>query len=264
MSAYAQDFRYFSKSFQSRQNEETRFERHYFLEENKVRVEDYADKKLKQKSTVEGTLVADEVDAYLWYIKNPLEHTLRPFFSTLKASTTVFFDDGKPAHEKYAKGTKLTFGQVWTKENVPLLVKGSGHDKVTTKDKTEEAHYVYQDSLLVSAFIYRTGPKDTLYLSYDKTAAPKAGLTAFTSKLAQTIQYPEDAIYHDREATVYIQFTVDEQGRLKDFVALNQEDFGFDKKAIEKLKAYPTWKPALLKGRPVKTRYTLPIVFRLE
>ncbi|ALI98378.1 energy transducer TonB [Rufibacter tibetensis] len=264
LTAFSQEARYFPKNFQSRQNGKTNFERHYFLEENKVRVDDYANQKLKQKSTVNGTLVTDEVDAYLWYIKNPLEHYLKPYFPNLKASITHFNDDGKLAYEMYAKGNKLTYGQVWNKENTPVLVEGSGQDIVAAKDKTEEAYYIFKDSVLVSAFIYRTQQKDTLHLRFDQMAAPKAGLSAFTNQLASTIQYPEDALNLDREATVYIQFTVDEQGHLKDFLTLNREEFEFDKKAIEKLKAYPTWNPAMLKGRPVKTRYTLPIVFRLE
>ncbi|WP_205504478.1 energy transducer TonB [Rufibacter psychrotolerans] len=262
--AFSQEVRYFSKHFQTVQPTRTPFERRYFAEQNKLRIEDYEHGTLKQKSLVEGTVLLPEVDAYLWYVKNPAEYYQKPFFANLKATIGRFTQDGKPAHEAYAYGTTIRYGQVWNEANTPVLVKGTGAHVYWAQNKTEQAHFVYQDSVMVSSFILRKQQEDTLYLTLDKMPSPKNGLAAFRNELASRIQYPEEALNAELETTVYIQFTVDEKGRLRDFKTLEGQGSGFDKNAIKKLEAYPAWEPALLRGRAVKTRHTIPIVFRLE
>ncbi|WP_165864781.1 energy transducer TonB [Rufibacter latericius] len=229
-----------------------------------MRVEDYESNTLKQKSFITGTDSLDEADAYLWYVKVQADYLVEPYFSNLKAKVHTFTNAGQPSSDIIANDTRVVYAQLWNSANKPYLVKGTGNSSYWNKDSTENSHYFYKDSLLVSAFTYRPAQKDSIFIKLDKMAEPKNGLTAFRKKLASSIPYPEDELRSDIEATIYIQFTIDDEGHLRDFVALNNSSYnGFNKAVLQKLEASAAWNPALVKGRPVKSRYVIPVTFQI-
>lgn len=65
--------------------------------------------------------------------------------------------------------------------------------------------------------------------------------------------------------TVYVQFTVDVDGTIKDYeIVRGLVDF-LDKEALRVISLMPKWKPALDKeNNPVKTQMRLPIKFRID
>ncbi|GAA4313689.1 hypothetical protein GCM10023183_33530 [Nibribacter koreensis] len=246
------------------QRDSTAQKRRYFLEDAHLRVEDYKNSQLAQKSLLTGTTSLDEADAYLWYLENQVAYLIKPYFNRLKAKVHKFDKDGLSSSDLIANGTQVRYAQIWNDAHAPILTKGTGASSTWNKDKTENMQSSYKDSLLVSAFIYRPAQKDSLFIKVDRMAEPKMGFSAFTQKLASTIPYPENELSYGRQATIYIQFTVNEAGQLMDFVTLNDSYKDFNKAVIRKLEALAAWNPALINGRQVKTRYILPIVFQIE
>ncbi|WP_210463472.1 energy transducer TonB [Rufibacter roseolus] len=263
VTAFSQEVRYFSERFQTQRSVKTGFERRYFLEANKVRTEDYEYDTLKQKSFITGTTSLDEADDYLWYVRVQADYLVEPYFSNLKARVHTFTKAGQPSSDIIANGTRVLYAQLWNSDNIPYLVKGTGNSNYWNKDSTENSRYFYKDSLLVSAFTYRPAQKDFVFIKLDQRAEPKTGIQAFVQKLASTIPYPENELYADVQATIYIQFTVDDKGHLGEFKALNSSYDGFNKVVLQKLEASTAWNPALVNGRRVKSRYTIPVSFQI-
>ena len=77
--------------------------------------------------------------------------------------------------------------------------------------------------------------------------------------------YPKEASKAGQQGKVYIRFTIDKEGWVDpesvkvmkgEFELLNQE-------AIRIIKSMPRWKPATQLGKPIRTQYTIPIIFKL-
>ena len=80
--------------------------------------------------------------------------------------------------------------------------------------------------------------------------------------LQSRVEYPEFARRAGIEGTVYVQFVVDEQGRVSEARAVR----GNEQLAQSAVKAVAEsqFRPGMQRGRPVKVRYTLPVRFVLR
>lgn len=78
------------------------------------------------------------------------------------------------------------------------------------------------------------------------------------------LQYPEDASNEGVEGVVNVSFIVDENGKLSNpKVDGTNPGYGLDKEAIRVINKMPSWNPGKLKGKNVKTRFSLPVRFVL-
>ncbi|HKI44908.1 MAG TPA: energy transducer TonB [Balneolales bacterium] len=83
------------------------------------------------------------------------------------------------------------------------------------------------------------------------------------AKLQASITYPELARKAGIEGRVYVEFVVDEHGRVENPRVVRGIGGGCDEAAIEAVKK-ARFVPGMQRGRPVKVRYSLPIVFKLQ
>ncbi len=79
------------------------------------------------------------------------------------------------------------------------------------------------------------------------------------------LKYPEEAGNDGVEGTVTLSFVVDENGKLSAPQIVGERvGYGLDEEALRVVSTMPTWNPGKLKGKNVKTRFTLPVRFVLE
>ena len=80
----------------------------------------------------------------------------------------------------------------------------------------------------------------------------------------KNLAYPEDATNDGVEGTVNVMFTVDETGKLSDPHTMGDNlGYGLETEALRVVKTMPAWEPGKLKGKNVKTTFTLPVKFQL-
>ncbi|MCP4460018.1 MAG: energy transducer TonB, partial [Cytophagales bacterium] len=65
------------------------------------------------------------------------------------------------------------------------------------------------------------------------------------------------------EGRVYLQFVVDRDGSITDIKAVKGIGAGCDEEAVRVMKTVPKFKPGKQRGRPVRVRMSIPIVFKL-
>jgi protein TonB len=65
------------------------------------------------------------------------------------------------------------------------------------------------------------------------------------------------------EGKVFVQFVIDKDGSPSDITVLKGIGSGCDEEAVRVIKNMPKWTPGKQRGRPVKVRMSLPIVFKL-
>lgn len=82
--------------------------------------------------------------------------------------------------------------------------------------------------------------------------------------ISDNIHYPKEALENEISGRVYINFTVKKDGTLDNIKVVRGIGFGCDEEAIRVVKNMPKWKPGIDHGKPVDTKFNLPIKFKLK
>jgi len=105
---------------------------------------------------------------------------------------------------------------------------------------------------------------DEPYLFVEISAAPIGGMKSFYQYLAENIKYPSQASRMNIEGRVFVEFVIQKDGSLSDVRAIKGIGAGCDEEAVRVVQNAPAWNPGKQRGKPVKQRYTLPIIFKLR
>jgi protein TonB len=104
---------------------------------------------------------------------------------------------------------------------------------------------------------------ETIFLISENPPLPQGGYEGFTKYLQKNLKYPEQAKRMGVEGKVYVQFVIDKDGSPTDVTVLKGIGSGCDEEAIRVIRNMPKWEPGKQRGKPVKVRMALPVVFRL-
>jgi|GEM_PF-2197445 len=92
----------------------------------------------------------------------------------------------------------------------------------------------------------------------------EGGRDSLDTFFAQNMKYPLEAEDNSKEAIVRVSMVIDSLGRVESINPVKDYGYGFNDEAVRLVKLLPDWKPAMKDGMPIKTRYTIPVHFRLE
>lgn len=95
----------------------------------------------------------------------------------------------------------------------------------------------------------------------DKEAQFKGGPKGMKKYLAKSINYPSEAIENNVQGKVFVQFVVEENGRVTNVEVLKSVSPSIDAEAIRVVRKMPKWKPAKYKGLKCRARCRIPISF---
>jgi len=87
---------------------------------------------------------------------------------------------------------------------------------------------------------------------------------AFRIYIQQNLKYPIIAQENGISGRVFVQFDVNGRGEVTNAVVVRGVDPSLDKEALRVVKSSPQWTPGKQRGRPVRVRFTFPIVFQLQ
>lgn len=90
------------------------------------------------------------------------------------------------------------------------------------------------------------------------------GMPALMQYLAKNIKYPTIAQENGTQGRVIVQFVVNKDGSIVDPKVVRSVDPYLDKEAIRVISTMPKWKPGMQRGKPVRVKYTVPVMFRLQ
>ena len=104
-----------------------------------------------------------------------------------------------------------------------------------------------------------------IYDMVDVAPEPIGGMTAFYDKVGQTINYPLDARQKKITGKVFVQFVIEKDGKLlpENMLVIRPVFKSLDEEAIRVLLLTSPWQPGVKNGKPVRTRKTFPISFKL-
>jgi len=102
-------------------------------------------------------------------------------------------------------------------------------------------------------------PEEDFFVAVEQMPELKGGLES----IQQRIKYPEMARKANIQGRVYVQFIVNEEGEVENPVVLRGIGGGCDEEALRVIKE-AKFTPGLQRGRPVRVKYSLPIIFMLR
>ena len=106
--------------------------------------------------------------------------------------------------------------------------------------------------------------KDGIYLVTDKMPEFPGGMHALMKYVSENVKYPTAAQEKGVSGRVIVQFVVLEDGTISQEQIARGVDEHLDAEALRVVKAMPKWTPGTVDGKPVKVRFTVPVMFRLS
>jgi protein TonB len=102
---------------------------------------------------------------------------------------------------------------------------------------------------------------DEVFTIVEEAAMPQGGMTAFYKYLQENIRYPAVARRNGIEGKVMVQFVVGKDGAISEVKVLRGIGGGCDQEAVRVMEKAPKWNPGKQRGKAVRQRCIVPIVF---
>ncbi len=104
---------------------------------------------------------------------------------------------------------------------------------------------------------------DEAYDQVDNMPVYPGGIEALMKFIQETLRYPVIAQENRVQGRVTVQFVVEKDGTPNEIAVVRSLSPETDAEAIRTVSLMPKWHPGTLKGKPVRVKFTVPIVFKL-
>lgn len=150
---------------------------------------------------------------------------------------------------------KKSYGEVTQALSQHWFNKGSNERLRTIEKKSESAdeEVVEYESELEGAFV-----------TYEQQAEFPGGVKALMEHIKANTRYPQEAKSRGIQGRVIVRFIVEEDGALTEEQVMKPVDPQLDAEAIRIARSMPKWRPGRLAGKPIRTRFSFPVTFRLK
>lgn len=105
---------------------------------------------------------------------------------------------------------------------------------------------------------------ETIYQIVEENPSFPGGDAACMKWLAENIKYPAICVEQGIQGRVIATFVVNKDGSIVDIEIVRSPDPYLSKEAERVLKLMPRWKPGKQRGKPVRVKFSLPVMFRLQ
>ena len=108
-------------------------------------------------------------------------------------------------------------------------------------------------------------PEDTaIYPVVQSMPEFPGGMVELMNYISSNVRYPADALAAGIEGRVTTMFIIERDGTLSNVQILRGINPSLDAEALRVIRSMPTWKPGYQNDKPVRTRYTVPVNFRIQ
>jgi protein TonB len=144
-------------------------------------------------------------------------------------------------------------------DDVVVTNEVSFDDDETTEDKVVE---IYAP---VNLQAEEEATEEEIFVIVEEMPRFKGGdINKFREWVQKRVRYPMIASENGIQGRVYITFVVETSGLVSNVTITRSVDALIDEAAKEAVAASPKWEPGMQRGRPVRVRYSIPIIFQLD
>ena len=127
--------------------------------------------------------------------------------------------------------------------------------------KTDETVYEFSTKDITNI---KKVDNDSIYQIVEVMPEFPGGTEKMMDYLSKNIKYPEAAKEKGISGRVFLSFVIEKDGAVSNVKVAKGIGKECDDEALRVVKAMPKWKPGLMKGKPVRVNYMLPIFFKLD
>lgn len=109
-----------------------------------------------------------------------------------------------------------------------------------------------------------TVEEETEFIIVEEMPMFGSGTADLMKYLSANIKYPTVSAEQGVQGKVVVQFVVGTHGEILNPVVVKSVDPYLDKEAIRVISTMPKWKPGKQRGKAVRVKYTVPVVFKLQ
>ncbi len=110
----------------------------------------------------------------------------------------------------------------------------------------------------------KVNEQDHVFVDYEENAQFPGGEQECFKFLAANVKYPAECIEKGIQGRVIVSFIIETDGTVDEIKTMRSPDPLLTKEAERVVALMPKWKPFMQNGKPVRSRYTLPVMFRLN
>jgi protein TonB len=156
---------------------------------------------------------------------------------------------------------KVTEKEVVEEEPMPTIEEIKQND-VGATDIEGTTEVIFEEP--VAAVVKEEEDEDKVFLVVEQPAEFDGGMAAMYKFIGKNLKYPASARRMGIEGSVFVSFIVDKAGVISDVQVVKGISADCDKEAERVVKQMPNWKPGKQNGRAVKSKFVLPIKFKLQ
>jgi periplasmic protein TonB len=105
--------------------------------------------------------------------------------------------------------------------------------------------------------------QNEVFTVVEKSARPVGGIESVLKHLQANLKYPQAARNAKVQGKVFVEFIVQPDGTLSNFMVRKGIGQGCDEEALRVMASLPKWEPGQHQGQVVKQRMVLPVAFQL-
>lgn len=104
---------------------------------------------------------------------------------------------------------------------------------------------------------------EEIFTIVQEQPSPVGGMKAFYDFVFENLKYPAKASRMGIEGRVFVEFVVERDGSLTDIKVAKGIGGGCDEEAVRVISEAPKWNPGKQRGKAVRVRMIMPIMFKL-
>ena len=143
---------------------------------------------------------------------------------------------------------------------LPILMRVS-YNTLIVKQNTSDYYKYMENPELVRLLLVG---EDPVYQIADNMPEFPGGMIACLQYLARNIKYPVTAQKEGAQGKVIVQMVIEKDGSVDHVSIVRSITPELDAEAARVVKSMPKWKPATVKDKAVRCRYTVPVTFKLQ
>lgn len=140
-------------------------------------------------------------------------------------------------------------------------LKKANEEKVIERNLALEAR-------IKSSLTYKDATGRTVYNRAEVDPAFSGGMDEMRKYLKDNLKYPDAAKEKGFEGTVFVDFVVDEKGRVREVIASDvvgeDVDYSLKEESVRVVAAMPLWRPGSQHGKAVDASFSIPITFEIN
>ncbi len=113
------------------------------------------------------------------------------------------------------------------------------------------------------SYAQKSAADTTVYTSVQTLPQFPGGVDGFMRFMHTNLRYPAEAKKQKVQGRVNVNFVVERDGSLSNIKAVGRPNALLTDEALRTIKASPKWTPGKQGGIPVRTQFTVPVVFSL-